>query len=48
MLHELTHIHHMDHSPAFHAELNTLLEGKEKEYEKELKSFKLGSLPDNL
>ena len=39
MLHELTHIHHMDHSAAFHAELDTLLEGKEKELEKELKAF---------
>ncbi len=42
MLHELTHIHHMDHSAAFHAELDEMLGGKEKEYEKELKSFKLG------
>ena len=39
MLHELTHIHHMDHSEAFHAELDQMLEGKEKEYEKELKQF---------
>lgn len=39
MLHELTHIHHMDHSPAFHAELDTMLRGKEKELEKELKQF---------
>ena len=39
MLHELTHIHHMDHSPAFHAELNTLLDGKEQELEQELKAF---------
>ncbi len=39
MLHELTHIHHMDHSAAFHAELDAMLGGKEKEYEKELKQF---------
>ena len=39
MLHELTHIHHMDHSPAFHAELNALLGGKEQELEQELKAF---------
>ena len=39
MLHELTHIHHMDHSAAFHAELDALLDGKEKELEKELKAF---------
>lgn len=41
MLHELTHTHHMDHSPAFHAELNALLDGKEKELEKELKAFQI-------
>lgn len=39
MLHELTHIHHMNHSPAFHAELNALLGGKEQELEQELKAF---------
>ena len=41
MLHELTHIHHMDHSLAFHTELDTLLEGKERELEKELKAFQV-------
>lgn len=41
MLHELTHIHHMDHSAAFHAELNEMLDGKEMEYEKELKKIHL-------
>lgn len=44
MLHELTHIHHMDHSPAFHAELDALLDGKEKELECELKVFQKNSL----
>lgn len=39
MLHELTHIHHMDHSPAFHAELNAMLGGQEKAFEQELKRF---------
>lgn len=39
MLHELTHIHHMDHSAAFHAELDALLGGKEQELEQELKAF---------
>ncbi len=39
MLHELTHIHHMDHSAAFHAELDKMLGGKEKELERELKVF---------
>lgn len=42
MLHELTHIHHMDHSPAFHAELDSMLGGKEKELERELKEFTKG------
>ena len=41
MLHELTHIHHMDHSAAFHAELDAMLEGREKELERELKAFQL-------
>ena len=41
MLHELTHIHHMDHSAAFHAELNAMLDGQEKNLEKELKQFKI-------
>lgn len=40
MLHELTHIHHMDHSPAFHAELNGMLGGQEIRLEQELKSFR--------
>lgn len=39
MLHELTHIHHMDHSTAFHAELDAMLDGKEKALEAELKTF---------
>ncbi len=39
MLHELVHTHHMDHSAAFHAELDTLLGGTEKALEKELKTF---------
>lgn len=48
MLHELTHIHHMDHSEAFHAELDKMLDGKEKALEQELKRFsKTMFLPGN-
>ena len=39
LLHELTHTIYMDHSPAFHAHLNTWLEGKEDAFEKELKKY---------
>ncbi len=39
LLHELTHTIYMDHSPAFHANLDKWLEGKEDEYEKELKKY---------
>ena len=39
LLHELTHTIYMDHSPAFHAHLNTWLEGKEDALEKELKKY---------
>jgi hypothetical protein len=39
LLHELTHTLYMDHSPAFHAHLNTWLEGKEDALEKELKKY---------
>ena len=39
LLHELTHTLHMDHSPAFHAQLDTWLGGKEKELEQELKRY---------
>ena len=39
LLHELTHTLFMDHSPAFHAQLNTWLGGKEDALEKELKKY---------
>lgn len=39
LLHELTHTLYMDHSPAFHAQLNTWLGGKEDALEKELKKY---------
>lgn len=48
MLHELTHIHHMDHSAAFHAELDTMLEGKEKALEQELKRCSKDLISDSL
>ena len=39
LLHELTHTLYMDHSPAFHTQLNTWLGGKEDALEKELKKY---------
>lgn len=39
LLHELTHTRHMDHSPAFHHDLDVWLEGKEKALEQELKRY---------
>ena len=39
LLHELTHTLHLDHSPAFHAQLDTWLGGKEKALEQELKRY---------
>lgn len=39
MLHELTHTHHMDHSPAFHAELDALVGGQERALNRELKTY---------
>lgn len=41
MLHELTHIHHMDHSPAFHRELDAMLDGQEKVLNQELRAFSM-------
>ena len=37
--HELAHLTHMNHSPQFHALVNTYLMGREKELEKKLKAF---------
>ena len=37
--HELAHLTHMNHSPQFHALVNTYLMGREKELNKKLKDF---------
>ena len=37
--HELAHVTHHDHSPAFHQLVNQYVSGKEKELEKQLKQF---------
>lgn len=37
--HELAHLTHMNHSPQFHALVNTYLMGREKELKKKLKDF---------
>lgn len=39
ILHELTHTNHPNHSPDFHAALDRLLGGKEKELEAEIKKY---------
>ena len=39
LLHELTHTLYMDHSPAFHTQLDAWLGGKEDALEKELKKY---------
>lgn len=38
--HELAHLKHFDHSPAFHALCNTYVGGHEQEYQSELKQFR--------
>lgn len=39
LLHELTHTRHMDHSPAFHRDLNLWLDGQEALLEQQLKRY---------
>lgn len=39
ILHEFTHLTHMDHSPRFHQLLNRYLGGREKELDRALKNF---------
>ncbi len=40
ILHELCHTVHHDHSPRFHSLLDRLLEGREKELQKELRQYR--------
>lgn len=39
LLHELTHTRHMDHSPAFHRDLDAWLGGTEQELDRQLKRY---------
>ena len=41
ILHELCHLRHQNHGPAFHALLDSLLGGKEKELQRELHEWKI-------
>jgi len=46
ILHELCHIAHKNHGPKFHALLDRLSNGKEAQYDKELKAYNGRILPD--
>lgn len=41
ILHELCHLHHQNHGPQFHALLDSLLGGREKELQRELHEWKI-------
>lgn len=41
ILHELCHLRHQNHGPAFHALLDSLIGGKEKELQRELHEWKI-------
>lgn len=47
ILHELCHIVHKNHGEEFHKLLNSLVQGKEQDYDKELKKYNGSLLPDN-
>lgn len=42
IIHELCHLRHPNHGPKFHCLLNSLLDGKEKQYSKELRELTIG------
>ena len=46
LLHELCHTRHHNHSAAFHALLNSLVEGRERELNAELRKYKIPRISD--
>jgi predicted metal-dependent hydrolase len=47
ILHELCHTRHHNHSAAFHALLNTLVDGRERLLDKELKGYRIPRVVGN-